>query len=298
MNYTRTSLWLALLLPQLLIAQDGPLTVTSPNGKIEVRVLEQLPVGNSARRLAYQVSYEGKPLVEPSPLGIRVHSAYPVLGEDLHLISSKKTSVDEVFAIPALDGNGRNHYNGLIAEFKEKGALERLLSIEVRVFDDGAGFRYLFPKSASIEKFIVEEEETEFRFVGDGEARFRSLNQETGATVPVVAWLSAIPTLTQIDASLTLEPSGFPRVVVHGFSWPSGFRRPVLRHLENGTTLIMRRPAGCAPCVYHRDVRPLPELELRPPAKSPWRVLEIGSSPVKATETIGLNLGRADMVER
>jgi alpha-glucosidase len=286
-NWSRALITLSLLLAHPLTAQEDQLTITSPSGKIEVRLLENVPLNPSVSRLGYQVAYEGKLLVEPSPLGIRVYSAFPILGEDMRLIGSKRTSVDEIFATPQLDGKGRNHYNGLIAEFKEKSALGRILSIEVRVFDDGAGFRFLLPKSANIEKFFVEEEETEFRFVADGEAQFRSLNQETGATVPGVALLSAIPTSTQIDASLTLEPSGFPRVAVHGFSWPSGARRPVLRHVENGTTLIMRRPAACGPCVYHRDVGPLPELELRLPTKSPWRMLQIGSSPVNATETIG-----------
>ena len=268
--------------------------MTSPSGKIELRLLENVPASqNAVPRLGFQVSYEGNPIVLPSPLGIRIYSQTPVLGEGMRPISSKKTSVDEPYLIPAFDGTGRNHYNGLVAEFQEESPLRRSLKIEVRVFDDGAALRYLFPESFADKQFIVEEEETEIRFAADGRVKASS-NGSKIAPVPEDTLLSAIPSKTQINIPFALEFPGLPQVVIGGVSSQGAF----FHHPENGTTLLTRLASRCGPCGDGPPIDPRFKLEVRLPAKFPWLALLIGLSPVKGSDRMLNNLGRSNMVER
>jgi hypothetical protein len=284
-NHSGALYVLALLLPCTSLAQDSPLAVASPSGRIEVRLLEAVPVAGALPRVGYEIYYDGDLLVAPSPLGIRIFSQDPVLGEGARLTASKTSSVDERFLVPALDGPGRNHYNGLVAEFKEDRGLERSFAIEVRVFDDGMGLRYILQRLGAGDRFIIEEDETEFRLAADDAA----------------GTLSATPSSTEIATPFTLDLAGLGRVTLAEVPhtrdwWPT---RTYFRPRGNGTTLIARLPSPCGPCVDGPAVDPRFKLEIRTPAKSSWRVLMIGPKQgFKTFETILSSLNRAESVER
>lgn len=63
----------------------------------------------------------------------------------------------------------RNNYRQLKAVLQQK-ASGRLLNIYFRVFDDGIGFRYEFPKQDKLNHFIVVKELTQFAMNGDHDA--------------------------------------------------------------------------------------------------------------------------------
>ena len=54
-----------------------------------------------------------------------------------------------------------------MVHLKQKNAPGRLMNIIFRVFEDGVGFRYEFPKQPSLKYFIVADELTEFSLTGD-----------------------------------------------------------------------------------------------------------------------------------
>ena len=64
----------------------------------------------------------------------------------------------------------RNHYNELTMKLAQRKGLKRQLTIVFRVFDDGMGFRYVFPEQKNLKHFVIMDEETEFCFKGDPEA--------------------------------------------------------------------------------------------------------------------------------
>lgn len=60
----------------------------------------------------------------------------------------------------------RNHYNELAVTLDQK-STNRTMIIRFRVFDDGLGFRYEFPKQDKLSYFIIKEERTQFAMTGD-----------------------------------------------------------------------------------------------------------------------------------
>ena len=56
----------------------------------------------------------------------------------------------------------RDHYNELRAQFVERDHDRRRLDVVFRVFDDGVGFRYEFPKQPALDEVQIAEELTEF----------------------------------------------------------------------------------------------------------------------------------------
>jgi len=61
----------------------------------------------------------------------------------------------------------RNHYSELTVNLQETKAPNRLLNIVFRVFDDGLGFRYEFPKQDNFSEVQILDEETEFKLMSN-----------------------------------------------------------------------------------------------------------------------------------
>ena len=59
-----------------------------------------------------------------------------------------------------------NHYNELIVELEEKDS-GRKINICFRIFDDGVGFRYIFPEQEKMDTVIIMDELTQFCLTGD-----------------------------------------------------------------------------------------------------------------------------------
>ena len=60
----------------------------------------------------------------------------------------------------------RNHYNEMTVDLLQK-ATGRKMSVCFRLYDDGLGFRYLFPYQKNLSYFVIKEELTEFAMAGD-----------------------------------------------------------------------------------------------------------------------------------
>ena len=60
----------------------------------------------------------------------------------------------------------RNHYKSLIVTLMQP-ANEHIMQIEFRVFDDGMGFRYVFPEQPKLDYMYIKEECSEFAMTGD-----------------------------------------------------------------------------------------------------------------------------------
>jgi len=144
---------LLLLAAPCMFAQNS-LHVASPDGRIDFHLSVFQPAEpGSLLRLGYEVSFQGKPLLDTSYLGFLIHNQEPLLGENLGLTASKSGK-----------GDG---YNWLMGEFLQNGSLGRRINVEVRAYDDGVAFRYFVPRTSPLEDIVIEHEETEFRFARD-----------------------------------------------------------------------------------------------------------------------------------
>jgi hypothetical protein len=125
--------------------------VTSPNGQIEFRLFVATQGNSNLPRIAYEVSYRGKPLLGMSFLGLDILNQEPMLGENDGLMSSSAA-------------NG-TLFNSLTAKYMQNGSLGRLIDVEVRSYDDGVAFRYVIPPSTPLTEILIAEEATEFHFL-------------------------------------------------------------------------------------------------------------------------------------
>lgn len=147
-----------LLLCSTLPAQaDTVASVQSPDGALTV----ELDL-NGEGRLAYRVQRKGAPLVDDSRLGFILRNGRQLL-RGLSLESQASRSADTTWELPWGERRVvREHYNELRASFVERDHDRRRFDVVVRVFDDGIGFRYEFPKQAALDEVQIQEELTEF----------------------------------------------------------------------------------------------------------------------------------------
>lgn len=157
------------LLPALLFTglvqlayADTALTVSSPNNTIQLAVYHR-----TDGSLQYAVTYKGKPVINPSGLGmILANPQVSLLQFDLRAVDSAAT--DESWK-PAWGEQStiRNNYKQLLLKLTDRSGSGIQLQIVFRVFDDGVGFRYVFPQQAKLNHFILADERTQFAVTGD-----------------------------------------------------------------------------------------------------------------------------------
>jgi len=112
-------------------------TLTSPDGKIEVKI-------NVDDKISWSISH-GKDLVLASSEMSLTLEGNNFLGKNAVVLNSKKESVNTSFETPFYKKKSvQNHYNQLTINFKND------FSIEYRVFDDGAAYRFITKKKKDI----------------------------------------------------------------------------------------------------------------------------------------------------
>ncbi len=148
------------------------LSVASPNGQIQFQLfLTQQPDPSLPyNRLAYQVTFKGKKLMDTSFLGLDINDQPILHGVNLGLEASKTGSVDQTYSVPAGKSRTiRDHYNSLAAQYLQNGTLGRRITVEVRAYDDGIAFRYVVPWSNPLVDMQIVDEVTEFGFAQDAQ---------------------------------------------------------------------------------------------------------------------------------
>lgn len=136
-------------------------SITSPNGQL------QLNFSVSAQgEPVYELSYKGKPVINPSKLGLELKND-PGLMNGFTLADAKTSTFDETWEpVWGEVKQIRNHYNELVVTLDQK-AQDRNIIVRFRLFDDGLGFRYEFPLQKNLNYFVIKEERTQFAMTGD-----------------------------------------------------------------------------------------------------------------------------------
>ena len=149
-----------------LLAAPQVASVDSP-GKILKVTLEV--DGGTAR---YSVQRLGEPVVRPSRLGFELRDGR--LDRDFQLIDSRTRTFDQRWEQPWGERRlTRNHYTELSVALRQAGsggAPSRRLDVVFRVYDDGIGFRYVFPEQPGLREAIIDEELTEFDLAAESTA--------------------------------------------------------------------------------------------------------------------------------
>ena len=137
--------------------------ITSPQKKMVMRIT------NSNGLLQYQLHFKGKMVVAPSALAIYLAKPNIALRQ-FGFIAADSTLQDEQWKpVWGEVSQIRNHYRELVYRTREQSS-QVLVTFRFRVFDDGIGFRYEFPEQPGFKHFVVADEGTEFRMIGDHKA--------------------------------------------------------------------------------------------------------------------------------
>lgn len=141
-------------------------TVSSPDGRITVAVET-----DSKGRLYYRVDRDGNPILLKSRLGISCKDV-PDMAEGFSVSRCTYAGTDSCWSpIWGEESSIRDHHNEMRLELVQKRAAPgRKIAVVFRVFDDGIGFRYEFPRQKSLGDFIIDDELTEFAFAGNHES--------------------------------------------------------------------------------------------------------------------------------
>lgn len=145
-----------------LVHADQLINTSSPDGNIQLVI-----TSHDNGELAYRVSYKGRIVVANSGLGFKLASpAVSLIKFDI--LKTDSSATDETWKpVWGEQSSIRNHYKQLTLAVKDKSGSDIQLIIKFRLFNDGLGFRYEFPKQSKLDHFVIASEMTEFAMTGD-----------------------------------------------------------------------------------------------------------------------------------
>ena len=264
-------------------AQAAPPTVAdSPDGRIRIE-FSLRKVGEIESVPHYRLTFRDKEIVGHSRLGVDLDGG-ALLGGSCEVQAVETRSLREEYT--QVTGKRRAivaQANEMILRLRETSPPRRIWEVAFRIYDDGAAFRYRFPKQDGWDKLAIAGERTEFRFPADAKAFALPLNGFTTSyekryevkTVKNLPkdWLLGLPLLLECPggtwvaiteanmneyAGMYLAPTG------------SGLLSPRLSPLPKESVVAVRSSL---------------------PHSSPWRVLMVGDRIGRLVESdIVLNL--------
>lgn len=164
-------------------------TLISPDGQLTLK-FELAPEGTPQ----YQLTYKDKPVIKPSKLGFDMVDI-PSFLNGFEMESTQVGQRNETWnPIMGEQKTIRNQYNELLVRLKQSSA-HRFINIRFRLFNDGLGFRYEFPKQENLKYFTIKEEMTEFNLAGDHKAFWIPGDYDSNEYPYTTSNLSAIPSL-------------------------------------------------------------------------------------------------------
>src|SRR5690606_9212960 len=147
----------ALAVPATLAQPAATARVASPDGRLVVELAT-----DGEGRASWRAERDGEPLIAPSRLGMMFVDA-PKLERNLALVDQRRDSADATWETPWGERRVvRDRHNELRATFAERTGARRRFDVVFRVFDDGLGFRYDFPRQDGLQTLRIAEELTEF----------------------------------------------------------------------------------------------------------------------------------------
>lgn len=265
-----------------------PLRVTSPDGALAVTFeLKTLPQPYlPGLRAYYSISYQGKPVLTDSPLGLDFKGAAP-LDQDFEVAATDRQSHDSAWENAfGPKRKIRDHYNELAVSLRERSAPHRRLDLIFRAYDEGVAFRYALPKQDGLDRFTLSSENTGFYFSRPG----------TALALPLGSFTSSYET-------------DYQRVSLDEIKPASTIGLPLLIELTNGPWVALLEAdltdyagmyVGGVPGASHALISKLAPHPARSdeavvastPKSTPWRIVMVNSRPGALIEnnSIVLNL--------
>jgi hypothetical protein len=225
----------------------------------------------------YSLSYKGRPVIKPSHLGLELKGA-PSLTSGFTVASEQKTTFDQTWQpVWGEVKNIRNHYNELTVTLTQA-ATKRTMLVHFRVFDDGLGFRYDFPKQPELAYFVVKEEKTQFALAGDHKAFWLPGDYDTQEYNTTTSKLSEVRGLMKTAVTPNASQTTFS---------PTGVQTPLMLKSQDGLYINLHEAALIDYSTMSLDLDDknmvleshlTPDAQgnkghLQTPCRSPWRTV-------------------------
>ncbi len=258
-----------------------PVDVTGPDGKLK------LTVSCENGEASYTITYEGKRMLETSPLGMNTNIGD--FSKGLKLVKHETSEIDRVYTQTRIKTSSVHYQaNELVCHFTN--ADEKPMLVTFRVSDNDVAFRYTLPKSGETGSVRVLSEATGFRFP-DVTTTFLCPQSDA-----MIGWKRTKPSYEEeykADAPMS-ERSQYG----HGYTFPCLFKVG-----EDGWALVSETGVDSRYCASHLSdsdnglytvAFPMPEENngngtVEPafalPGSTPWRTITVGSSLKPIVET-------------
>ncbi len=273
-------------------------TVQSPGGILSLQV-DVTPSGI----IYYNVQRSGIPVIADSRLGF-VLKNMPALDSAFIITGTEIRSVDETWKpVWGEVSTIRNHYNELTIQLEQLKTKIRI-NIEFRLFDDGLGFRYVFPAQDGLHYFVVEEECTQFTMTGDHKTFWIPGDFDTNEYTYTESKLSEIDALTSSAAN--------PEIATRSPIGANAVQTPLMMKTDNGLYINIHEAAlvnypAMALTLNKSDLTFRSTLApdalgnkayLQTPCKTPWRTVIVSdkAADILASKII-LNLNEPCAIE-
>ena len=187
-SFSKKVAWLLFIfiIPFVVQAQ----TITSPDKNFTARFsLDAKGVPS------YQLSYKGKAVIKPSTLGVEVSKGASFMDGFTVTNSTQASSNTTWEPVMGEEKTIRNNYNELVVTLAQAKNNNRYIRIRFRLFNDGLGFRYEFPKQADLSYFVIKDEHTQFNLAGDHKIFWIPGDYDTNEYAYTTSKISEIPGL-------------------------------------------------------------------------------------------------------
>ena len=136
---------------------EASFVVVSPDNNISVK----FAISNNGEPM-YIVKHKNKTVIDTSFISFDFKEL-PSLKDNFKIVSTTSGSFDENWNMPWGEQlTVKNHYNELIINLEEQTDDKRKLNIHFKIYNDGVGFRYEFPRQDNLDEVLITDENTQF----------------------------------------------------------------------------------------------------------------------------------------
>ncbi len=254
------------------------LVVQSPDGNI--RIVFRLYEKSGMKAVpCFDVSFRGKMLIHQGSLGIDLANNGP-LNSDFKIVQVTRGQSDKTYTVyPGKSSTARDYYCEAVVSLEEQPAPHRRLDLIFRAYNDGAAFRYRFPKQSGITNFTITDELSTFSFIGNPQAY----------TLPLGTFTTSYEKYYQLVPLKDVSPDallGLPLLL----EYPDNMWVAVTEaNLTDYAGMYLAGITG-RPCLLVSRLSPWPnnpqvKVKAKVPHLSPWRVLMIADDPGRLIES-------------
>ncbi len=182
----------------------------------------------------YAVFFDNKIVIKPSSLGFRLTDAAPMI-DGFELSNMDSLSVDQTWKpVWGEVKEIRDHYKQLNFHLIQKNT-KRLLDIKFKIFEDGVGFRYEFPKQTALNYFIISDELTQFNLAGDHKAFWIPGDYDTNEYPYTTSKISEIDNTEMVKTSTD--------ICVRTVTDPNSVQTPLMMKTNDGLYINIHEAA-------------------------------------------------------